>query len=281
MSRVLLTCVEARALVEAKRDGKPRARVSADLGRSTVEAALEPEGVRFSPEALVRWEWLEGIAGDEQACFVLEQQGLRKVEAFSQATNRFYVLMPTEAAPTVLNSGIPMHRIKEIDPLADTRRKIRAIAPVVGAVLDTATGLGYTAIEAAKTAAAVTTIELDPAMLEVARLNPWSRELFHSPNIEQLIGDTSEEIRRFDDASFSRIIHDPPMFSLAGELYSGAFYRQLFRVLKEKGRLFHYVGNLQSKLGRNVARGVTRRLKEAGFSRVLPRRDAFGLVARK
>ena len=281
MSGVLLTCVEAQALLEAKREGQPCARVSVDLGRSTVDAALKPGGVRFSPDAQVRWEWIEEIADDEQACFVLQQQGLRKVEALSHATNRFYVLMPTEAAPTVLNSGIPMHRIKGIDPLADTRCKIRAIAPVVGAVLDTATGLGYTAIEAAKTAATVTTIELDPAMLEVAKVNPWSRELFQSPNIEQLIGDTSEEICRFDDASFSRIIHDPPMFSLAGELYSGAFYRQLFRVLKEKGRLFHYVGNLQSKLGRNVARGVTRRLKEAGFSRVLPRRDAFGLVARK
>jgi predicted methyltransferase len=281
MSGVLLTCVEAKALVEAKREGKPRAKVSIDLGRSTVEVALEPEGVRLSPHELVRWQWLEEIADAKQACFVLEEEGLRKVQAFSEATNRFYVLMPTERAPTVLNSGIPMHRIKEIDPLGDTRRKIRAIAPVVGAVLDTATGLGYTAIEAAKTATAVTTIELDPAMLDVARLNPWSRELFESPNIEQLLGDTSEEILRFDDASFSRVIHDPPMFSLAGELYSGAFYRQLYRVLKEKGRLFHYVGNLQSKLGRNVARGVTRRLKEAGFSRVVPRRDAFGLVARK
>ncbi len=281
MSGVVLTGVEARALLERRREGKVRTRVSIDLGRSTVEAALEPEGVRFYPDVLVRWQWLEEIEDAEQACFVLEEQGLRKVQAFSEATNRFYVLMPTETAPTVLNSGIPMHRIKEIDPLADTRRKIRAIAPVAGAVLDTATGLGYAAIEAAKTADAVTTIELDPAMLDVARVNPWSRELFDRPNIKQLIGDSSEEIRRFDDASFSRIIHDPPMFSLAGELYSGAFYRQLYRVLKEKGRLFHYVGNLQSKLGRNVARGVTRRLKEAGFSRVVPRRDAFGLVARK
>jgi hypothetical protein len=281
MSGVLFTCVEARALVEAKREGKPRAPVSIDLGRSTTEAILEREGVRLLPDVLVRWPWLEEIADDEQACFVLEEQGLRKVETFSQATNRFYVLMPTETAPTVLNSGIPMHRIKDIDPLADTRRKIRTIAPVVGAVLDTATGLGYTAIAAAKTATAVTTVELDPAMLDVARLNPWSRELFECPNIEQRIGDSSEQIVRFADGSFSRIIHDPPMFSLAGELYSGAFYRQLFRVLKEKGRLFHYVGNLQSKLGRNVARGVTRRLKEAGFSRVVPRRDAFGLVARK
>ena len=76
MSGVVLTCVEARALLEGRREGKPRAKVSIDLGRSTVEAAGEPEGVRFSPDALVRWEWLEEIRDAEQACFVLEREGL-------------------------------------------------------------------------------------------------------------------------------------------------------------------------------------------------------------
>jgi predicted methyltransferase len=60
----------------------------------------------------------------------------------------------------------------------------------VGQVLDTATGLGYTAIEAAKTAAHVTTIELDPTALEVARCNPWSQALFDNPKIMQRIGDS-------------------------------------------------------------------------------------------
>jgi hypothetical protein len=83
------------------------------------------------------------------------------------------------------------------------------------------------------------------------------------------------------DGSFSRIIHDPPWFSLAGELYSGEFYRHLNRVLGRKGRLFHYIGDLSSRSGRNVVKGVTRRLQESGFSRVVRKPGAFGVVAFK
>ena len=85
---------------------------------------------------------------------------------------RAYSLMPTEGAPTLLVWGIPMHRIKGTNPQRDTLTKIQAIAPVAGRVLDTCTGLGYTAIEAARTAEQVVTIELDPTVLEVARLQP-------------------------------------------------------------------------------------------------------------
>jgi predicted methyltransferase len=141
--------------------------------------------------------------------------------------------------------------------------------------------LGYTAIEAARTAEQVVTIELDPAALEIARLNPWSQALFDSPNIVQIIGDSFEEVQDLETESFARIIHDPPVFKLAGQLYSGAFYRELHRVLQRKGRLFHYVGNPDSKSGRNMTRGVMRRLRETGFSQVSPRPKAFGVVARK
>jgi predicted methyltransferase len=141
--------------------------------------------------------------------------------------------------------------------------------------------LGYTAIEAARTAEHVITIEIEPAALEVARLNPWSRALFENPRIAQRVGDACEEIETFQDGAFTRIIHDPPAFSLAGDLYSGAFYRQLFRVLGRGGRLFHYIGDLDSRSGRTVVRGGVRRLQEAGFSRVVRRPKAFGLVAYK
>ena len=181
----------------------------------------------------------------------------------------------------MLIAGFVMHRIKDIDPMQDTLRKIAAISPVVGRVLDTATGLGYTAIEAARTADEVVTIELDPGAQEMARLNPWSRDLFTDPKIRQMMGDAFEVVPTFEDGSFDRIIHDPPVFSLAGELYSGAFYRELYRILKRGSRLFHYIGNLESKSSGTVAKGALKRLQEAGFARVVRRPEAFGFVAYK
>jgi predicted methyltransferase len=180
----------------------------------------------------------------------------------------------------MLVSGIPMHRVKDVDPQQDTFNKIRAADPI-GRVLDTATGLGYTAIQAARKAQQVITIELDPTTRQIAGGNPWSQELFELPNIQQIYGDSFEEIENFEAASFTRIVHDPPVFSLAGELYSLAFYQQAFRVLRHNGRMFHYIGNPESKSGANVTHGVVRRLKEAGFARVIPQPQAFGVTAVK
>jgi len=63
------------------------------------------------------------------------------------------------------------------------------------------------------------------------------------------------------------ILHDPPRFGIAGELYSQAFYDQLSRVIRPRGRLFHYTGT-PNKLtsGRDVPREVAARLQKAGFS---------------
>ena len=181
----------------------------------------------------------------------------------------------------MLIAGFVMHRIKDTDPMRDTRSKIAAIAPIVGRVLDTATGLGYTAIEAARSADEVVTIELDPGVQYIASLNPWSREPFDNPKIKQIMGDASDVVQDFADESFARVIHDPPTFSLAGDLYAGAFYRQLYRVLRRGGRLYHYIGDPNSKASGGVTRGVLRRLQEAGFSRVTRKAEAYGVVAYK
>ncbi len=67
-------------------------------------------------------------------------------------------------------------------------------------------------------------------------------------------------------ASVDAILHDPPRFGIAGELYSQAFYDQLARVIKRRGKLFHYTGS-PNKLtsGRDVPNEVTKRLQHAGF----------------
>jgi predicted methyltransferase len=277
----VLSHIQAAQLLDAKRAERPTAAISPDLGLTETEVVLHQDGVTFCGGGRLSWPDVEEIAAAENACFALCADGIRRVQAFSAVTNRFCSLMPTALAPTLLVAGFPMHRIKDTDPYHDTLSKIRALEPISGQVLDTTTGLGYTAIEASRKADHVTTIELDPAVLEVARLNPWSQRLFDNPKITQLVGDAAELIEDMADGTFSRIIHDPPTLSLAGDLYSGAFYAQLFRVLARGGRLFHYLGDPNSTSGRRVGKGAVRRLRDAGFARVLPYPQGFGVVAHK
>jgi uncharacterized protein len=278
---LVLSHYQVSPVLQARVEGKSSAITSPDLGLTTVEARLRPDGFQFPDGAQVSWGDAEKIAGTENGSFLIGQNGIDKIQVFSRETNRLYSLYPTPRAPTMLISGIPMHRIKGTDPWQDTLAKIKTIAPVTGRVLDTATGLGYTAIAAAETAEAIVTVELDPAAWEIARLNPWSQPLFSNPRIERRSGDIFEIVEEFSPASFSRIIHDPPMFNLAGDLYSEEFYRNLFRVLRRGGKLFHYVGDLAGRSGRNVVRGVIARLRRAGFIRVARRPEAFGLAALK
>ena len=278
---IVLSHYQAAPLLAAWKAGERAAMTSPDLGLSTLEVTLADGGVTFPGGETVRWEELHRIVRARNQCFAVEDSGVRSIQVFSETTHWLRALMATEGAPTMLVAGFPMHRIKDTDPWQDTLKKVRAAAPLTGAVLDTATGLGYTAIAAAKTAERVVTIELDPAGLEIAHQNPWSRDLFTNPKIHQIAGDTFAEIQRFADGEFARVLHDPPTFSLAGELYSAAFYRQVYRVLARPGRLFHYVGDPTSGLGKRVTTGVVRRLREAGFRRVDPHPEAFGVVAHK
>jgi hypothetical protein len=278
---LVLSHIQATTLLRARQQGQPNTTISPDLGLTTADAELLPEGAAFPNGERLTWEHIAAIAADEVGCYVIEGDAAHKIQAFSEPFNRFYSLMPTAGAPTMLIGGFPMHRVKDTDPHRDTLAKVRALGKARGHVLDTATGLGYTAIEMARSAAYVMTIELDPTALEIARHNPWSRGLFDNPAIEQRIGDAAEVVADLADASFSRILHDPPIFSMAGHLYAGAFYVELYRVLKPGGRLFHYIGSPESKSGGGVTRGVLRRLQQAGFRRVVRRPEAFGVVAYK
>lgn len=278
---IVLSHYQTHLLMQARDAGQHTASLSLDLNLTQSSVLLHGQGVQLPDGQLLAWAVIEDIAGNENSCFLIREDTATKIQSFSEDTQRYYSLYPTSLAPTMLLSGLPMHRIKDIDPHHDTLLKIKAASLSRGKTLDTCTGLGYTAIEAAKDADEVITIELDPAAQQVARLNPWSQELFINPRIKQIIGDGVEEVAQFDDAIFSRIIHDPPMFSLGGDLYSGAFYAELYRILKAGGKVFHYIGDLTSSSGGRVLRGVIERMKRAGFRTVTPRPEAFGLIALK
>ncbi len=280
----VLAATQARVLLAARAAAVATVAVSLDLGLTTDEVGIEPARAMLPGGWWLDWQQLAEIADHEEACYAIRAPGdAERIGRFSEALSRHYSLYPTAGAPTILIAGFSMHRIKGTDPWRDTLAKVGAAAPLRGRVLDTSTGLGYTAIAAARAPGVpeVVTIELDPTTLAIARDNPWSRPLFADPKITRLIGDSYDIVPGFSNESFARIIHDPPIFSLAGELYSGAFYRELFRVLQRGGRLFHYIGSLESKGGAGVARGVIRRLGEAGFVRIERRQEAFGVAARK
>lgn len=284
----MLSHFQARALREAWGRAEPATLASLDLGKSQVELTLSADGVGLPGGAVLPWQQINEILEAESFCFALLPDSLPSahckldpVRGYSEALARTHQLFPTASAPALLLSGFTMHRFRGTTPERSAALMVRAVAPAQGRVLDTATGLGYAAIEAAKTATEVVTIELDPGAVDMARRNPWSQELFTLPNITRLHGDSSELINTFPDASFDRVVHDPPAINLAGELYSGSFYAAVHRVLTRKGRLFHYIGDPDSSSGGRVTKGVVRRLQEAGFSRVVPRAEAFGVVGYK
>jgi len=279
MDSIVLSQYQAREMLAAVKSGAESVESSLDLNRTRLQLACSGEGVLVEGFDPLTIPLLEYVADDANSCWVVEGDELVKVEAFSEETGRYYSLYPTASAPTMLISGIPMHRIQETDPWRDTQAKIKAAGPIAGSVLDTCTGLGYTALLAAESATRVITVELDATAHEVVRQNPWSKRIFETPNIDMRIGDSAEVITGFEMGAFDVVIHDPPMFSLAGDLYSLEFYREVKRVLRRRGRFFHYIGNPESKSGATVTRGVIRRLHEAGFSRITPQPQAFGVTA--
>jgi hypothetical protein len=201
---------------------------------------------------------------------------------YDDETRKFYKLLPTQTWPTIEISGVRMHRVESADPKTDTLLKMRSARPH-GEVLDCCTGLGYTAIAAARHAAVkhVVTVDTDRNVLALARQNPASAELFENPKIESVVADAAEYVRTLADGRFDTVIHDPPRLAMAGELYGEGFYRELLRVLKPGGRLYHYTGAPGRAAGKDIPGGVMRRLLTAGFIKVKRVPWAQGVVAGK
>jgi predicted methyltransferase len=187
--------------------------------------------------------------------------------------------VPTQwGTPTFEIDGIKMLVSEQVSPWADAERKVALVQPRGKAVLDTCGGLGYFAAWCLQNGARqVRSFEKSPDVLWLRTLNPWSPAADERLDLRQ--GDIAREIAGLPDQSVDAILHDPPRFGIAGELYSQAFYDQLARVIRRKGLLFHYTGS-PNKLtsGRDVPREVAKRLKQAGFVTELA---LDGVVGRK
>jgi uncharacterized protein len=280
---ILLTRPAAEAIFDAAARGDGEADASLDLGRSSVTLLLSDGRLRLPDGQSLPVDALREVVENPESVFTVLDDELEKVTWFSAETGKVYTLRATDGWPALEISGILMHRIKGTDPRADAASKIAAIAPIRGRVLETCGGLGYSAIHAARTADRVTVFEVDPNVLDMARLNPYSTPLFEEGGrIEVRNENVAEAISDLPDDAFDFIIHDPPTLAVAGELYGDDFYRQLFRVLRPGGRLFHYTGDPGSRSRRQDLPGrVAQRLADLGFTRVRREPVALGVSARR
>lgn len=254
---------------EAIKRGFREIETSLDLGMSKIKVKLGKEGF-YVEDQLVK---IGKIKDDEKSCYLINNGKLEKAQYFSDKTNSVYKLIPTSDKPILKISGTSMHKMEFVERIR--KDKLR------GKILDSGTGLGYTAISSAKTADEVITIEKDENVIEMAKLNPYSRELFENKRIIQRIGDLTEEILEFDDEEFRYAILDGGIVSSSGNFFSLENYKEVIRVLKRNGALYHYLPRPQTKHGRNFISEVGARLKKAGFSAIYKNEKDCYIIARK
>jgi uncharacterized protein len=254
----LLTSRVHEALLAARRAGAAALDCSLDLGCSTTTVQLDAAA----------WTWRGREYAYLDACndrTIYHWSG-DSFQPVARFTDSLVKLVPTDwGPPTFEIDGIKMLPTAQVSPYEDAARKVALVQPQGKVILDTCGGLGYFAAWCLRgEATEVLSFEKNPDVTWLRSLNPWSP----APGgaLTLTLGDIVEQITRLPDASCDAILHDPPRFGIAGELYSQAFYAQLARVIKRRGRLFHYTGT-PNKLtsGRDVPREVAQRLRRAGF----------------
>lgn len=237
--------------------------MSLDLGRSRATVETDADGWTWQGR---RYPYLESCK--ERTIYYWAGDAFEPVARYAGSLIK---LVPTEwGPPTFEIDGIKMLPTAKISPYADAERKVGLIQPRGKAILDTCGGLGYFAAWCLEGGAReVHSYEKNADVLWLRSLNPWSPAVDNAVGgaLTLTHGDIEKKIVALPAASFDAVLHDPPRFGIAGELYSQDFYDQLARVLKRKGRLFHYTG-APNKLtsGRDVPMEVKRRLLRAGFA---------------
>ena len=277
---MIITHYVANQLLEAKKAGLEKAEISLDLNKSKSEIKINEDSFIFPDSQKLDDVQLKKVIKNDTSCFLIKENSLLKIQLFSEDTNRFYKLVPTKDAPTIEISGIRMHVTKGMTPVQDTEKKIESIMPLKGMILDTCMGLGYTSILASQHADFVFTCEKDENVIEIALYNPWSKELFNNKKISIIKAGIFEQIKLFKSSMFDAIIHDPPRLSLATQIYSLEFYKEIFRVLKTNGKLYHYIGSPGSRFRKiNLAGNVMKRLRSVGFASI--KKAHYGVIASK
>lgn len=273
----LLTAPLLESLLATRAAGLPTVQCSLDLGRtiSVVEVGASTwhwNGRQFPYPGTLK----------ERTIYWWDGAGFEPAARYGRSLIK---LVPTPwGPPTFEIDGIKMLPTAQVSPYADAQRKVGLIDPRGKRVLDTCGGLGYFAAWCLQgKALEVQSFEKNPDVIWLRSLNPWSPDCAKTPGGAQALrltnADVVEQIVRMPDSSMDAALHDPPRFGIAGELYSQVFYDQLARVLKPRGRLFHYTGSPNRLTsGRDVPGEVAKRLQRAGFTTAI---EGDGVVAVK
>lgn len=257
-------------------------RAAARAGASTVECSLDLDRSRTTVEVDIEgWSWQGRRYPFLDTCKdrTIYYWSGETFEPAARFTTSLIKLVPTEwGAPTFEIDGIKMLPTEQVSPYIDAERKVALIQPRGKVILDTCGGLGYFAAWCLRgQARQVLSCEKSADVIWLRSLNPWSPEIGRGLTLTE--GDIAEHIVALPGNSVDAILHDPPRFGIAGELYSQVFYDHLARVLKRRGRLFHYTGT-PNKLtsGRDLPNEVVKRLRRAGF---VPELNGDGVLAVK
>ena len=254
----LLTADTHAQLHAALAAGLSSVTCSLDLGRTTTTVCVHEHAWVWQDQA---FPYLDTCK--ERSIYYWDGETFQVVSRYSGALIK---LVPTAwGPPTFEIDGIKMLPTAHISPYEDARHKVNLIQPRGKVVLDTCGGLGYFAAWCVQAQAKqVISYEKNPDVIWLRKLNPWSPQ--EDSVLALTEADVVDQIALLADNTVDAILHDPPRFGIAGELYSQAFYDQLARVIQRKGRLFHYTGS-PNKLtsGRDVPREVAKRLCQAGF----------------
>jgi len=279
MPNYYLHTTNAKQALEAIAKGQTCVRLSVDLNLSEQEFTLSEQSLVLDEDNQLSVAELKKIVKKTQRIYLCSDGDIEPLEDRSAG---YYKLVPTDGSPLLEISGVKMHISKGTDPFVSASEMAKQAVRKGDKVLDCCSGLGYAAIAAHRLGASeVLSIELSSSVMGLRAQNPWSNDLGNK-GIEQRQGSSYELVPEMPAASFDSVIHDPPRFSLAGELYSEEFYRQIFRVLRNGGQLFHYTGNPHViKKGSSFVDGVIRRLEAAGFKNVVKVEHLMGVSAQK
>ncbi|MDB6083561.1 MAG: SAM-dependent methyltransferase [Gammaproteobacteria bacterium] len=243
----------------ARKAGAPTLQCSLDLQRSTTEIQIGAEDWAWNGR---RFPYPERCR--ERTVYHWADESFQPVARYSASLIK---LVPTDwGAPTFEIDGIKMLPTAQVSPYADAERKVALIEPRGKIILDTCGGLGYFAAWCVHgQAARVQSYEKNPDVIWLRGVNPWSPPA--GPALTLTQDDITCAVAAVPDGSMDAVLHDPPRFGIAGELYSQYLYDQLARVLKRRGKLFHYTGtpNKVSR-GRDVPSEVAGRLRKSGFA---------------